>query len=68
MISRDNALELVDWIIKEGAKLTDWEILFIKSIQKKSLLAPLSRKQEAIINKIYEKYAHGGQKMYPERI
>ena len=64
MLTKELALTMIDWIIKEGAKLNEWEVLFIKSIQQKSLLAPLSTRQEAIINKIYDKWAKNSPKCF----
>jgi len=53
MITKEQSLILVSWIVKNGTTLTPWESSFIKMIQQKSLLSPLSRNEEKVINKIY---------------
>jgi len=59
---------MIDYAIKEGYKLSDWERVFIKSIAMKQTLRPLSTKQEAIIMRIYEQATGGDTKVYHERI
>ena len=68
MLTRDQALVMIEFAIKEGYKLNDWEQVFIKNIQRMGTLRPLSTKQETIVQRIYEKAVGGGDKVYHERI
>jgi len=68
MLTKDQALTMIDYAIKEGYKLSDWERVFIKSIAMKQTLRPLSTKQEIKIRKIYETAVGHTDKVYHERI
>lgn len=67
-MTKECALTYIDWLIKEGVKFSEKEVLFIKGIQRKSLLSPLSVKQEKWVSDIYARKTGGGDKLYHENI
>ena len=63
MLTKEQAIILLEEA-KRNKKFTEFEVMFAKSILMKKTLRVLSPKQEAIVNKIYEKSTGGGDKVF----
>uniref|UniRef100_A0A6M3K0N1 Uncharacterized protein n=1 Tax=viral metagenome TaxID=1070528 RepID=A0A6M3K0N1_9ZZZZ len=63
MITAVNAIIILEYAKREK-KFTEYEELFVKSIQRMGSNRALTTKQEAIVDKIYRRCVGGGEKEF----
>jgi len=68
MITKENSLIMIDYAIKAGYKLNDWEKVFVKNISMMKPCRALSLKQEAAVRRIYDRAVGGGDREFHEYI
>ncbi len=65
---QNEAMILIEEAKSLKVKLTEWEEIFVKNIQRLGAERRLSDKQTAIVRRIYEKASGYTDKVYPQRI